>query len=37
MLQLMTICRFDNYAITVMVGGEPYTLGLFDTAGIITT
>jgi cell division control protein 42 len=24
---------FDNYAVTVMVGGEPYTLGLFDTAG----
>uniref|UniRef100_A0AAR2JG92 Cell division cycle 42 n=1 Tax=Pygocentrus nattereri TaxID=42514 RepID=A0AAR2JG92_PYGNA len=26
---------FDNYAVTVMIGGEPYTLGLFDTAGII--
>lgn len=25
---------FDNYAVTVMIGGEPYTLGLFDTAGI---
>ncbi|VDP91645.1 unnamed protein product [Echinostoma caproni] len=24
---------FDNYAVTVMVAGEPYTLGLFDTAG----
>ncbi|GMT33859.1 hypothetical protein PFISCL1PPCAC_25156, partial [Pristionchus fissidentatus] len=24
---------FDNYAVTVGVGGEPYTLGLFDTAG----
>lgn len=24
---------FDNYAVTVMIGGEPYTLGLFDTAG----
>ena len=24
---------FDNYAETVMIGGEPYTLGLFDTAG----
>ena len=24
---------FDNYAVTVMVNGEPYTLGLFDTAG----
>uniref|UniRef100_A0AAQ4P537 Cell division cycle 42, like n=1 Tax=Gasterosteus aculeatus aculeatus TaxID=481459 RepID=A0AAQ4P537_GASAC len=23
---------FDNYAVTVMIGGEPYTLGLFDTA-----
>lgn len=24
---------FDNYAVTVMIQGEPYTLGLFDTAG----
>ena len=24
---------FDNYAVTVMIGGEPFTLGLFDTAG----
>jgi len=24
---------FDNYAVTVMVGDEPFTLGLFDTAG----
>jgi len=24
---------FDNYAVTVTIGGEPYTLGLFDTAG----
>ncbi len=24
---------FDNYAVTVMMGGEPYTLGLFDTSG----
>ena len=24
---------FDNYAVTVMIGGEPYILGLFDTAG----
>merc|ERR1712212_153277 len=24
---------FDNYAVTVMIGGGPYTLGLFDTAG----
>ena len=23
---------FDNYAVTVTVGGEPYTLGLFDTS-----
>jgi len=23
---------FDNYAVTVMVDGQPYTLGLFDTA-----
>lgn len=26
---------FDNYAVTVMIGGEPYTLGLFDTAGML--
>lgn len=25
---------FDNYAVTVMIGDEPYTLGLFDTAGM---
>lgn len=24
---------FDNYAVTVMIGPDPYTLGLFDTAG----
>ncbi|XP_051857439.1 cell division control protein 42 homolog [Antechinus flavipes] len=24
---------FDNYAVTVMIGSEPHTLGLFDTAG----
>ena len=24
---------FDNYAVTVMTGGEPCTLGLFDTTG----
>ena len=24
---------FDNYAVTVMIRGEPYTLGLLDTAG----
>ncbi len=24
---------FDNYAVTVMIGDEPYTFGLFDTAG----
>lgn len=24
---------FDNYAVTVIVAGESYTLGLFDTAG----
>jgi len=24
---------FDNYAVTVIIGDEPYTLGLFDTAG----
>ncbi|XP_052031742.1 cell division control protein 42 homolog [Apodemus sylvaticus] len=25
---------FDYYVVTVLIGGEPYTLGLFDTAGI---
>lgn len=29
----LSIQVFDNYAVTVMIGGEPYTLGLFDTAG----
>ncbi len=24
---------FDNYSVTVVIGGEPYTLALFDTAG----
>nr|CDS31180.1 ras gtpase [Hymenolepis microstoma] len=24
---------FDNYAVTVMIGGDPMTLALFDTAG----
>ena len=24
---------FDNYAVTVMIGDDPHTLGLFDTAG----
>ena len=24
---------FDNYSVTVMINGEPYTLGLHDTAG----
>ena len=24
---------FDNYTVTVMIQDEPYTLGLFDTAG----
>ena len=37
MLQLMIICRFDNYTVSVMIGGEPWTLGLWDTAGIIAT
>ncbi|KAG5460848.1 MAG: cell division control protein 42 [Olpidium bornovanus] len=26
---------FDNYAVTVMIGDEPYTLGLFDTAVLV--
>lgn len=31
---MLRFCQvFDNYAVTVMIGGEPYTLGLFDTAG----
>jgi len=30
---LVCLQVFDNYAVTVMIGGEPYTLGLFDTAG----
>ena len=25
--------RFDNYAVTVMQGGEPYTLELIPTSG----
>ena len=29
----VTLQVFDNYAVTVMIGGEPFTLGLFDTAG----
>ena len=29
----VTFQVFDNYAVTVMIGGEPFTLGLFDTAG----
>ena len=30
----MSRCQvFDNFAVTVMIGGEPYTLGLFDTSG----
>ena len=24
---------FDNYGVTVMISGKPYTLGLFDTSG----
>ncbi len=28
----VTLQVFDNYAVTVMVGGVPYTLGMFDTA-----
>jgi len=30
---LVLLQVFDNYAVTVMIGTEPYTLGLFDTAG----
>ncbi|CAO2590459.1 Cell division control protein 42 homolog [Lemmus lemmus] len=25
---------FNNYAVTVMIGGEPYTLGPFDTTDV---
>lgn len=32
-IKLFPLQVFDNYAVTVMIGGEPYTLGLFDTAG----
>lgn len=34
-MRAISVCLqvFDNYAVTVMIGGEPYTLGLFDTAG----
>ena len=32
-ITVLLIKVFDNYAVTVMIGGEPYTLGLFDTAG----
>lgn len=32
-IRLLDSKVFDNYAVTVMIGGEPYTLGLFDTAG----
>ena len=27
---------FDNYAVTVMIGGEPYTLGLFDLISLVS-
>lgn len=33
-LYFIALQVFDNYAVTVMIGGEPYTLGLFDTAGM---
>ena len=33
---LVSLQVFDNYAVTVMIGGEPFTLGLFDTAGKFT-
>ena len=32
-LRLLPSQVFDNYAVTVMIGDDPYTLGLFDTAG----
>ena len=30
---LFSLQVFDNYSVTVMIGCEPYTLGLFDTSG----
>ena len=33
--RLLALQVFDNYAVTVMIGGEPYTLGLFDTKGLM--
>ena len=33
MYVLLCLQVFDSYAVTVMVGGQPYILGLFDTAG----
>ena len=31
--QALSTLGQDNYAVTVMIAGEPHTLGLFDTAG----
>ena len=33
----MIICRVSEYRANVMVDCNPYTLGLFETSGIIAT
>ena len=32
-MMLLILQVFDSYAVTVMIGDNPYTVGLFDTAG----
>ena len=33
MTYVATLQVFETYAVTVVIGGKPYTVGLFDTAG----